>query len=431
MNLTVRTKNFLEFNFISTVFFYLLFTQFFINSTQLNIGIWQDESPYSFTTNTIALARITSANTLERISNNLKNSFQEVAINTVASSASQSAINGNSFTDSLKAQGENILIYTLAKVGANEIGRAYHGTTVIDGNGNVIDKTPPTIGKSEQLLLHAGLGAITSSLTGNDAMSGAIAGVAGELTAELANENGADVATSIQLANLAGAISSVIYGGLTNQSDEEMANNAWEGSRIATNAAQNNFAFVPTAIVGGAIGATGATAGAYMEGERDPKKLAIAAGIGGAIGAASGAVGSVQGVAKGIAIGSAIGAAGGGLEGYFTTNLTNPNATNQEIINNTIKGLISGGIGGAVGGGFGGAIGSTGASGYAAESVSAMMGLGAGVAASAITSNYNFFNTQNQNQYIDFAPKNFANNNTIYLLSPNFNTQSNYLTNIR
>ena len=70
-------------------------------------------------------------------------------------------------------------------------------------------------------------------------------------------------------------------------------------------------------------------------------------------------------------------------------------------------------------------------SGYAAESVSAMMGLGAGVAASAITSNYNFFNTQNQNQYIDFAPKNFANNNTIYLLSPNFNTHSNYLTNIR
>jgi len=236
MNPIIRTKNFLEFNFISTVFFYLLFTQFFINSTQLNIGIWQDESPYSFTTN---------ASALERISNNLKNSFQEVAINTVASSASQSAINGDSFTDSLKAQGENILIYTLAKVGANEIGRAYHGTTVLDGNGNVIDKTPPTIGKSEQLLLHAGLGAITSSLTGNDAMSGAIAGVAGELTAELANENGADVATSIQLANLSGAISSVIYGGLTNQSDEEMANNAWEGSRIGGNAGANNLFFIP------------------------------------------------------------------------------------------------------------------------------------------------------------------------------------------
>jgi hypothetical protein len=251
MNLIARTKNSLEFNFISAVFFCLFFIQFFNNGTQLNngsqlnIGIWQGESDYnSISTNTIALGRITNASALERIGNNLKNSFQEVAINTVASSASQSAINGDSFSDSLKAQGKNVLIYTLAKVGANEIGRAYHGTTTLDANGNVISKTPPTIGKSEQLLLHAGLGAITSSLTGNDAMSGAIAGVAGELTAELANENGADIATSIQLANLAGAISSIIYGGLTNQSDDEMAKNAWEGSRIAGNAGANNAVLV-------------------------------------------------------------------------------------------------------------------------------------------------------------------------------------------
>ena len=58
------------------------------------------------------------------------------------------------------------------------------------------------------------------------------------------------------------------------------------------------------------------------------------------------------------------------------------------------------------------------------------MGLGAGIATSAITTNINFFNI-NQTQYIDYAPKNFANNNPIFLLSPNFNTQSNYLTNIR
>ena len=190
MNLIAKTKNSLEFNFISAVFFCLFFIQFFNNGTQLNIGIWQGESDYnSISTNTIALGRITNASALERIGNNLQNSFQEVAINTVASSASQSAINGDSFSDSLKAQGENVLIYTIAKVGANEIGRAYHGTTTLDANGNVIAETPPTIDKSKQLLLHAGLGAITSSLTKNDAMSVAIAGVAGELTAELANEN--------------------------------------------------------------------------------------------------------------------------------------------------------------------------------------------------------------------------------------------------
>ena len=327
--------------------------------------------------------------------------------------------------DALKDQGKNILIYTAAKVAANEIGRAYHGSTVVDANGNMVGQTSPTIGKPEQLLLHAGLGAATSALTGNDAASGAIAGVIGELAAEGANKGGVDVSTSIQVANLAGAISSLTYGGLTGQSDEEMANNAWEGSRIGQNAAQNNFA---TAIVGGAVGATGAAAGAYIGGERDPKKIATAAAVGGAIGAASGAVGSVQGVAKGIAIGSAVGAAGGGLEGYFTTTLTNPNASTQEIMNNTAKGVISGAVGGAVGGGFGGAVGATGASGFAAESVSAMMGLGAGVSTSAITTNYNFFNTQNQYQYIDYTPRNLARpNNSNWFFSPNFNAQSNYL----
>ncbi len=181
-----------------------------------------------------------SASWSERVGANLKNSFQEVAINTVSSTAAQSAISGESFVDALKSQGKNILIYTAAKVGANEIGRAYHGSTVVDANGNVVGQTSSTIGKPEQLLLHAGLGAATSALTGNDAASGAVAGVAGELAAEGINKAGANIPTSIQAANLTGAISSVTYGGLTGQSDEQMADNAWEGSRIGQNAGENN-----------------------------------------------------------------------------------------------------------------------------------------------------------------------------------------------
>jgi len=69
MNLIARTKNSLEFNFFSTVFFCLLFTQFFNNSTQLNIGIWQEKSDYnSISTNASTLT--TNASTLERIGNN-------------------------------------------------------------------------------------------------------------------------------------------------------------------------------------------------------------------------------------------------------------------------------------------------------------------------------------------------------------------------
>ena len=204
----------------------------------------------TFTTpNTSPNIAVASSNPLERVGANFQSSFQDAAINTVSSSAAQSAVNGDSFIDALKDQGKNILIYTAAKVAANEVGRAYHGSTVVDANGNVLGQTSPTINQPEQLLLHASLGAATSALTGNNAASGAIAGVIGELAAEGANKGGVDVSTSIQIANLSGAISSVTYGGLTGQSVDEMANNAWEGSRIATNAAANNAVYAQAHLV--------------------------------------------------------------------------------------------------------------------------------------------------------------------------------------
>ncbi|NBX53405.1 MAG: hypothetical protein EBT63_07150, partial [Proteobacteria bacterium] len=112
-----------------------------------------------------------NTNTLERVSTNLKTSFQEISTQTLASTATQSAINGDSFIESLKNQSKNVLIYTLAKVGANEIGRAYHGTTtptiLTDSNGNTLTNldgnimtttSSPLIDKPTQLLLHATLG---------------------------------------------------------------------------------------------------------------------------------------------------------------------------------------------------------------------------------------------------------------------------------
>jgi hypothetical protein len=174
-----------------------------------------------------------NANWAQRVGTNLETSFTEVATQTVASTAAQSAINGDSFTEALKNQGKNVLIYTVAKVAANEIGAAYHPT---DGSAG--------IGKPLQLTLHAGLGAAIAAATKNDVVSGAIAGVVGEQVAETANKHGGfNQQTSIQLANLAGGISSVTYGGLTNQSDDEMAKNAWEGSRISGNAARENALF--------------------------------------------------------------------------------------------------------------------------------------------------------------------------------------------
>jgi len=190
-------------------------------------------APATATTNTVS----SNASTLERVGTNLKNSFQDVAINTVASSAAQSAINGDSFADALKGQGKNILIYTAAKVAANEIGRAYHGTT--DQYGNTVSE--PTIGKPLQLTLHAGLGCAVGAASGGNCGSGAIAGVVGEQVAETGNKYGGfNQQTSIQLANLTGGIAAGTYGNLTGQSDEKNADNIWTGSRIGQNAAENN-----------------------------------------------------------------------------------------------------------------------------------------------------------------------------------------------
>ena len=98
----------------------------------------------------------------------------------------------------------------------------------------------PLIDKPTQLLLHATLGCAVGTASNSDCASGAIAGVIGEQIAETAFNNGVNRNTAIQLANLTSAISSITYSALTNQSDEQIAKNAWEGSRIGGNAGKEN-----------------------------------------------------------------------------------------------------------------------------------------------------------------------------------------------
>lgn len=181
-----------------------------------------------------------TTSTIDRVRNNFQNSFQEVAINNLSSAVAQSAINGDSFSDIVEQQNENILIYTMAKVVANEIGRSYHGTT--DEYGNITSAS--TISKSQQLTLHAALGATVASLTDTNIVTGAASGVIGELAAEQAHKSGSDVDTSIRIAGLTSAIATATYGGLTNQSDEEVSANIWEGSRIGENAGRNNALYI-------------------------------------------------------------------------------------------------------------------------------------------------------------------------------------------
>ena len=94
------------------------------------------------------------------VKNNFTDKLKQNAISGASNTALQSTINGDSFKESLKNQLVNTIVMTGAEVGANEIGENYH-------TGN--------INKPEQLLLHAGFGAVTSKLTGGDYASGAVA----------------------------------------------------------------------------------------------------------------------------------------------------------------------------------------------------------------------------------------------------------------
>ena len=323
----------------------------------------------------------------------------ESAISTVSSTAAQASVKGISFSDAIKEQGTNILVGAVANVGAKHIGVNYKtsGQTGVD--------------KAIQLTSHAALGAGVSALTGNDALSGAVSGVIGEVVGEASikhlNQNQADKQGGIitlaqirqnkniakELSGVAGAYSSIFTGNLVGNSDSEIADNMWSGQRIGKNAAEHNaLANIGGAIAGGTIGGVGAGVSAIIGGEKDIKNIGKAVLIGSSIGAASGAIFSPAGVMKGIAVGGLIGATGGGLEGYVTELSTNSNTTNYDLLNSSLKGALSGAVGGSVAGAFGGAIGpSVGISGgYAAG----MIGLGAGVSTSAINTKYNFFEPQ-------------------------------------
>ena len=160
-----------------------------------------------------------------------------IILQNIASTAIQSAINGDSFTESLKHQAINTIVMAGANYTANKIGGAYH---------------TGEINKATQLTLHAGLGAITNTLTGNDALSGAIAGVSGEVFAELlgnelygttsGNELNSYQQTVLkEYGGLAAGISSLITGKVQDLDVSDIRDDVFAGYRVGKNAVENNL----------------------------------------------------------------------------------------------------------------------------------------------------------------------------------------------
>jgi len=154
--------------------------------------------------------------------------LRESMISNMSSSITQSAINGDSLVDSLKNQVETIAIGAISNVAAQQIGGLYYGGQ---------------INKPTQLALHAALGCGAGTAGGRDCASGAVSGVTGELAAEFLDKNFNNL-NDDQLAELSGltsGFSAILTGGLTGQSNSEIAQNIYSGQRIGKNAAENNY----------------------------------------------------------------------------------------------------------------------------------------------------------------------------------------------
>jgi len=126
----------------------------------------------------------------------------------------------------------NSALQIIGEAGAMQIGNAAHSGS---------------ISKPTQLALHAGLGCgIGAGMSGGGSgcASGVAAGVIGELTGETLRDAGVDKNTGTQIAGIAGSLSTIVTGGLTGESDHNIAKGIYAGQYLGSNAAANNSYFI-------------------------------------------------------------------------------------------------------------------------------------------------------------------------------------------
>ena len=193
--------------------------------------------------------------------NNLASSLAESAVSNVSSTAVESAVRGDSFSDALESQGSNILIGAAGNLGANAIGKLAHGGEVVTNpETGLTEITTASISKPTQYFLHGALGCGMGLAGGGDCASGTVSGVVGEIAAEKLygettfiqdpnspsgvslkyTRTGMSKDTAKELSGLIAGYSSIFTGNAVGLSDSEVAENIFSGQRIGKNAAENN-----------------------------------------------------------------------------------------------------------------------------------------------------------------------------------------------
>ena len=199
----------------------------------LSAGITAGITEYLDKTNSLTKGIISNGNLDINPEASLKQQFTsklvDSATSNITSTAIQSTINGDSFTEALKHQAINTIVMAGADYAANQIGQQYH---------------TGQINKTEQLLFHAALGSVANGLTGNDILSGAIAGVSAEIFGQyLVDHTKLNDNSVKEYSGLFAGITSLIVGKTTNLDSSDIRNNVFSGYRVGKNAVENNLLY--------------------------------------------------------------------------------------------------------------------------------------------------------------------------------------------
>lgn len=183
---------------------------------------------------------------------NLKNLFIQAGIEGSSALLAQGIIAPKNLVNNRTQQLKNSVILGLAKVGANEIGQAYHQklSPLRDSNSQYLtnlDGTPlvtNSISRFEQLMLHGSLGCLSAILLNANCYTLGSSAILGELIGEQYQTMVKNNLISKELASLvpefSGAINATVLNNFFQEDDDKLSRNINFSSTIAKNVAKEN-----------------------------------------------------------------------------------------------------------------------------------------------------------------------------------------------
>ncbi|MFM2199985.1 MAG: hypothetical protein RL769_38, partial [Pseudomonadota bacterium] len=195
---------------------------------------------------------VISYNVTNNFKDNLKNLAVQAGIEGSSALIAQAIIDPQNLTKNGSGQLKNSVILGLAKIGANQIGQAYHEklSPLRDSNGQYLSNidgtilTTNSISKFEQLMLHASLGCLAGISLNNNCQTLASSAIVGELIGEqyrlMVKNNLVSSQTASITPQLSGAINAIALNNLFQEDEDKLVRNINSSSIIAQNVAKEN-----------------------------------------------------------------------------------------------------------------------------------------------------------------------------------------------